>query len=85
MRAGVRHWKQHLVVGYPQKIELFDLILSLKKRNNFSEALLIRKLLLGETITINPFHTLWIELCNYPFVKQEFQLIGSGAIVKATL
>lgn len=71
-------------IAYQQKLELFDLQLSLKRRGEFGEAILIRKMMMGEEVTINPFHILWIELTNYPFVKQEFELIGeTGAIVNA--
>lgn len=71
-------------LAYQQKLELFDLQSSLKRRGEFEEAKLIRKLMMGEEITINPFHILWIELTNYSFVKQEFEILGErGAIVVA--
>ena len=71
-------------LAYQQKLELFDLQTSLKKRGIFDEAVMIRKLMNGEEIKITPFHQLWIELSNYRFIQQDFEIVGDrGAMVWA--
>jgi len=67
------------------KAELFALSIRLKQLNKFDEASLVRSLILGHTIRVTPFMSLWLTLCNYQYVTQDFQLIGrTGAVVFAT-